>query len=267
MTNPPDLVVFSDLDGTLLDHETYDWSPAKPALHRLAQIGCPVVLTSSKTAAEIVVLQQAMGLSDYPAIVENGAGVIGLPGQDDIAEDYEKVRQMLDAIPPSLRKHFTGFGDMSADEIATLTGLSPDAARLAMKRDFSEPGLWTGHDAAKDAFLAAIQEQGLTATQGGRFLTLSFGATKADGMARVLARYKPKHSIALGDAPNDIAMLEAAEFGVIVANPHRDPLPHLKGEAEGRISRTRDAGPHGWNTAVCALLYQLGLTTGTHANG
>jgi len=51
MTNPPALVVFSDLNGTLLDHETYDWTPAKPALDRLARQGCPVILSSSKTAS------------------------------------------------------------------------------------------------------------------------------------------------------------------------------------------------------------------------
>ena len=56
----PPLVVFSDLDGTLLDHDTYAWDAAKPALTRLALLGCPVILTSSKTAAEITVLQADM---------------------------------------------------------------------------------------------------------------------------------------------------------------------------------------------------------------
>lgn len=32
----PPLLVFTDLDGTLLDHESYDWSPARPALNRLS---------------------------------------------------------------------------------------------------------------------------------------------------------------------------------------------------------------------------------------
>ena len=30
------VMVFTDLDGTLMDHETYDVAPAKPALDALA---------------------------------------------------------------------------------------------------------------------------------------------------------------------------------------------------------------------------------------
>lgn len=45
----PALILFSDLDGTLLDHDTYDWSPAQPALKQLAALEVPLVLTSSKT--------------------------------------------------------------------------------------------------------------------------------------------------------------------------------------------------------------------------
>jgi mannosyl-3-phosphoglycerate phosphatase len=256
----PALVVFSDLDGTLLDHDTYAWDAAKPALDRLADLGCPVVLTSSKTAAEMRVLQAEMGLTAYPAIVENGAGVIGLPGAEDEQASYTTLRGLLDTVSPHLRSRFRGFGDMSVDDIVALTGLSQDAAALARRRDFSEPGVWSGSEPEKDAFLAEIGQMGLHATQGGRFLTLSFGATKADGMVHVLAHFTPNHSVALGDAPNDITILEAADFGVIVANPHRDPLPALKGEAEGRISRSLDAGPSGWNTAICTLLDRLGLT-------
>ena len=54
MTGPlPGYIFFSDLDGTLLDHENYDWSAAKPALSELKRQGLPLILASSKTAAEI----------------------------------------------------------------------------------------------------------------------------------------------------------------------------------------------------------------------
>lgn len=95
----PRLLVFSDLDGTLLDANDYDWSPAQPALDRLANAGIPLVLSSSKTAAEMAWLQAAMGLH-LPAIVENGAAVVlpkdangaprvhvqGAPREDVLAE-------------------------------------------------------------------------------------------------------------------------------------------------------------------------------------
>ena len=79
-------------------------------------------------------------------------------------------------------------------------------------------------------------------------------------MAQIIARYHPHHTVALGDAPNDVEMLEAADFGVIIANPHRDPLLPLEGEQNGRIIRTTLAGPEGWNVAMFDLVTRLKLT-------
>lgn len=272
------LVVFTDLDGTLLDHVTYTWEPAIPALHRLAQLGAPVVLSSSKTAAEITELQDRIGLTHYPAIVENGSGLIGLAGMTDAArgaDEYAAIRQALAAVPRPLRAQFRGFGDMTLSELMDLTGLPQDDAKRAQTRAFSEPGLWAGSDTARAEFVAALRTIGITARQGGRFLTLSFGKTKADRMAEVIAHYSPAHTLALGDAPNDTEMLERADFGVIIANPHHTPLPTLQGEAADRIIRTDHPGPIGWNRAVLDLLERLGLndsmtqgqTKGTHCHG
>lgn len=267
MTPSTPLVVFTDLDGTLLDHVTYDWAPARPALDRLAAIGAPVVLSSSKTGAEIAVFQERMGLTAYPAIVENGSGLLrsgaGLPA----AQDYAKLRAALDRLPAKLRALFRGFGDMDLAELVAATGLAPDDAALARVRAFSEPGLWLGDAVARADFVSALERLGISARQGGRFLTLSFGKTKADRMAEVTAQYHPRHVIALGDAPNDTEMLEAAGTGVIIANPHHTRLPPLKGEDTGRIIRTREPGPTGWNIAIQALLDQLEQRKGRETHG
>lgn len=268
MTRVPGLVVFSDLDGTLLDHGNYDWSAAKPALTALAKRNFPVILTSSKTAAEIRKLQQQMGLSGLPAIVENGAGVIGLEQEQTTGlSEYARIRESLAMLPRTLRSKFKGFGDVSLSEIQLLTGLPEDAAQLAQCREFTEPGLWSGSLDEKDVFARALREAGLSLQQGGRFLTVSCGRTKADGMAHVMQQFAGAKSVALGDAPNDIEMLEAADFGVIVANPHREPLPKLQGETDGRISRTEAAGPEGWNIAVLELLNREEFRIGTRTHG
>ncbi|MEQ3626889.1 MAG: HAD-IIB family hydrolase [Celeribacter sp.] len=260
----PAAIVFSDLDGTLLDHDDYGWEAAMPALDELRRAGIPLILASSKTAAEIAPLRAAMGFSTCPAIVENGAGILP-PGQDDAATDdreYRRLRGILDSIVPELRALYQGFGDWGAAEIADRTGLPADTARAAARRQFSEPGLWAGSDAACTSFVEALAERGVTARHGGRFLTLSFGGTKAGRMAQIAACYTPDPSapprvLALGDAPNDREMIEAADMGVIIANPHGTPLPPLPGEAQHRIIRTTAAGPTGWNRAVLDLLSDL----------
>lgn len=260
------LMVFTDLDGTLIDHHTYRWDAAQPALDALRSYGCALVLASSKTAAEINALRAQLGFGDWPAIVENGAGVLppsGAGEQEDA--DYQALRSALENVPAQLRNLFRGFGDMSAAEVSVATGLSVQGATLAKQRCFSEPGIWAGNATEKVAFLSALQERGIVGQQGGRFLTLSFGGNKADRIKQITDVYQPRHTIALGDAPNDLVMLEATDFGVIVANPDGQPLPRLKGEDAGHIIRTQTAGPSGWNTAILQLMRKLDLR-GAHSD-
>lgn len=253
-------MVFSDLDGTLIDHDTYDFAPAAPAIAELHRLSAGLVLASSKTAPEMGALRADIGAEAWPAIIENGAGALP-PFVTDCSDpvQYETVRSVLASLPPDLRRCFRGFADMSATEVAQMTGLPPDAAARAKQRSFSEPGIWSGTSADKQVFLTALLAQDITAQQGGRFLTLSLGRNKVDQMREIIAAYKPRHTIALGDAPNDIAMLEHADIGIVVANPAHPPLPPLKTEPAGRIIRTQHAGPTGWNAAVFDALARLKL--------
>ena len=70
----PNLIVFTDLDGSLLDSTTYSFKAATPALNALREQGIPLVLVSSKTRAEMEPLRQRLGHCD-PFIVENGGAV------------------------------------------------------------------------------------------------------------------------------------------------------------------------------------------------
>ncbi len=242
------LLIFSDLDGTLLDHETYDFSPALPALAEVSARGGLLVLASSKTAAEILPLHQQLGLGDTPMIVENGAACLRPAAIGNKDADYRAIRQVL----RTLDAPFRGFGDMSVAEVATVTGLSELAARRAKTRQFSEPGLWQGDAHQRAGFLAALARHGISARAGGRFLTLSFGATKADQMTRLMAQYAPCFTVALGDAPNDVEMIAQADRGVVIRNDHGPDLPEFRNE--DRILRTTRPGPAGWREAVMQLL-------------
>lgn len=250
-------LVCSDLDGTLLDHETYSWDAARPALARLRARGIPLILATSKTAAEVAELHAALELGQLPAIVENGAGLYrpGQSGEKD--ESYARIRAALDALPADLRAPYRGFGDMDAEEIARITGLPSARAALARQRMHSEPGLWSGDGDGKAAFLKALTAEGIHARDGGRFLTLSLGRTKADGLAALRAEFRPDTVIALGDAPNDTDLLQAADIGVIVRNDYGPGIGPLPGEAEGRIRRTEKTGPEGWNAAVLEIVEAL----------
>jgi len=201
----PPVLVFSDLDGTLLDHASYSWAPATAALDRLRALECGVILATSKTAAEVSQLRYDIGFSNWPSIVENGGGLLlpgGMPAES--GSRYDVLRERLGNLP----KGFVGFGDMSASEVSKRTGLSEQDAALAKARCFSEPGIWTRSDEALGHFIAAAEAEGLVVQRGGRFLSVSFGGTKADRMDELISRCSPGVTIALGDAPNDVQMLE-----------------------------------------------------------
>lgn len=250
------MIIFTDLDGTLLDHSSYSFEAARPALDRIKASGIPLIFATSKTAAELAPLREATGIFQ-PAIVENGAGIHWPDDgdQDEDTRDYEHIREVV----AELRHEgfaYRGFGDMTLEEICEITGLGPDAVNLARQRRYSEPGLFSGDPEQREAFARRLAGLGLTAVQGGRFLTLSHGASKASRVADLCGwwaremRRERVTSLSLGDAENDIAMLQATDFGVIVANGAHEALRPLDGEEQGRIIRTTQEGPHGWNDAV-----------------
>ncbi|WP_323783276.1 HAD-IIB family hydrolase [Thalassovita sp.] len=254
MTKAP-LIVFTDLDGTLLDHDSYSYAAAAPALLRLREMGAPVILASSKTAAEIAQLRDELGLAAYPAIVENGAGILSAFAKTATgADEYARIRTALDQVAPDLRRHFTGFGDMTAHDVAKSTGLSLAQAQLARQRCFSEPGEWAGTEEERGVFEQALAELGVAARYGGRYLTLSLGRTKADRMDEIASIYGNPPRIALGDAPNDLEMLLAADYPVLISNPHSKPLPQLPKKQANRILRSTKTGPSGWNQMVLSLI-------------
>ncbi len=267
--------VFTDLDGTLLDHKTYDYAPALPALARLAEMKVPVVLASSKTQSEMTVFQAELQL-DAPMICENGGG-IHWPAdwaheqEPDNAITYHEIRQVVDGLPRKIRLAFSGFGDWSQARLMAETGLSPDMARRAAQRQYSEPGIWTGTDKELGEFTTHLRKNDLQLMRGGRFQTICGLGSKASRLREIRDRFKscisPKHTIhtiALGDAPNDVAMLQAADQAFIIANPYGPEIGTLPEEAYGKIKRSRLPGPAGWNECMLGALDGLGRNSIRH---
>ncbi len=253
---PSFVTVFTDLDGTLLDHDSYSHESAAAALELLRVRAVPLIFCSSKTAAEILPLRAELGFESCPAIVENGGGVLAANAtRPTPSPRHEELIRILESLPRPLRESFSGFSSWSVAQLEAHTGLAGDAARRALQRDYSEPGLWLGDPAERLEFIAALEQQGVKTQQGGRFLTLGFAGSKAARMREIIADYRalqadPVFSIALGDAPNDVEMLEGADLGIIIPNPAHGGIPPLAGESEGRIIRATRSGPAGWNDSL-----------------
>lgn len=248
----PDFAVFTDLDGTLLDHHDYSFTAALPALGLLRERGIPVVLNSSKTAAELAQLRRELAL-DTPIIAENGAAIVAPDGS--LVHEFGAARTGVLDVLGQLRAEsgyrWRGFADMSVADIVETTGLKPADAELAAQKRWSEPLQWQDSARRLEEFAAALREHGLVCTKGGRFVHVSSDVDKGRAMCWLATTLWPAaRLIALGDSDNDRAMLEAAEQPVVVRSPVHAPL-QLDNPA---TLVTEGYGPAGWNEAILQLL-------------
>jgi mannosyl-3-phosphoglycerate phosphatase family protein len=279
MSIPEDklLMVFTDLDGSLLDHHSYSYRDALPQLHRLEHLGIPVIPATSKTRAEIEYLRAELG-NRHPFIVENGAAIyipVGYfneqPGGTIEREAYW-VREMsaprtrwldlLAELSDDFPEEFDYFFRAGTQGIVRMTGLPEAQAVQANQRGYSEPVLWLGDDAGKTEFIARLRAGGATILQGGRFLAVSGDCDKGRALAwvrQVVQREQPgcsSHDLAVGDSANDCAMLEAAEVAVLVRSPVHD-FPILS-RSDGVLYSTA-YGPAGWAEGVAHWLHHYHL--------
>ena len=83
-------VIFTDLDGTMLDRDTYSYALALPALKRLLENKIPLVFCSAKTRAEQEAYRKELGIGD-PFIVENGGAIFIPKGYFPFYFEYHKA--------------------------------------------------------------------------------------------------------------------------------------------------------------------------------
>lgn len=267
------IVVFTDLDGTLIDHERYSFKAALPALGLLREKNIPLVICSSKTRAEIEIYRERLG-NTHPFVSENGGGIFiprsyfgegvqyesleqGGYGMIPFGAPYERLRAALG----ELRKRgfdVTGFGDMTGEEISALTGLNEEEARLSKERDFDEPFVFSaGGGGEREGLIEAIKALGFRHTEG-RLMHIMGNSDKGAAVRRLcelyLSRYGEVVTVALGDALNDLEMLGEVDYPIVVQRPdgtYDERLVHQN------LRHAEGVGPEGWRLAVERLLMAL----------
>jgi mannosyl-3-phosphoglycerate phosphatase len=268
-------IVFTDLDGTLLDRETFSWEPARPALEWLTDHAVPWVVVTSKTRAEVEHWRRVLG-NVHPFVVENGGAAFlprhyfneRIPGaiRRDAYEVVEWGQPYADLVLSlAMAAHASGcrlrgFHKMTAPELAATSHLPLDLAVLAKRREYDEP--FQLIDAERAAALeAAIGAEGLQYIRGGRFHHVCGYHDKA-GAVRLLVRlfrqlYGEIVTIGLGDSFNDAPLLQIVDIPIIVRS----------GDACALRRRVPNAfvtdfeGPEGWNGAVLNVLRNRQLCT------
>ncbi len=258
------ILLYSDVDGTFLDHHTYSYADALNAYHELTDHSIRVIFCSSKTRAEIEDLMSHLP-GRNPFIVENGAAIfipnaffpnftnariqgkyqiieLGLPYRQIMIHFHQIQQQFPDAV--------AGFSNMTDEALSLDAGLTRDQACRAKQREYSEAFKFINPNPdIQRQILAQIETSGLMCTQGGRYFHIHGRHNKGEAVKRVNALFKaslgPVMTIAIGDSINDLTMLLAVDMPVLVKKPDGSydreicrQLPHIR--------KSHGVGPLGW---------------------
>ena len=266
-------VIFTDLDGTLLDSGTYSFSAALPALMELKKRDIPLVICSSKTRVEIEHWRAKLG-NGHPFISENGGGIFIPKGYFDgyfdtgitavesgdyqviaLGAEYSKLREAVTAL--KTRFKIRGFGDMTIEELMKLANMGGREAEMAKEREFDEPFISDGTADELSKLLSEIEAMGFRHTQG-RFFHIMGDSDKGKAVRILKGLYRKKYgeitTVALGDSPNDIEMLQSVNYPVVVMRPD---VTHDSRIEVPNLVKANGVGPKGWNIAVMEFLGKL----------
>ena len=252
-------IIFTDLDGTLLDSDNYSYEKAKNALELLKKKEIPLIFCTSKTRAEIEFWRKKIGNND-PFISENGGGIF-VPKDyfsfkiqsDEEYNNYLLIKlginysQLIGFINFLKEKYnIRSFYDMSSKEIAVDANLELTQAELAKKREFDLPFKILNKEQEK-SILNEIGKHGLNYTIGGRYYHLLGDNNKGEAV-RILSdlfrrKYGDIKTIAIGDSENDLQMLDSVNEGFLVKKKNGS-------YASNKYKKVKGVGPEGWNKIV-----------------
>lgn len=274
--NKRHMVIFSDIDGTFLDHFTYSFEALLPALQVVKDKKIPLIFCSSKTWTEIEALQRDTDIKD-PFIVENGAAIF-LPGEYfkldvesavrkgpylviEFGVPYDKLVEILHRCARIANVPVLGFSDMTVDQVAEECGLPLSQAALAKQRDYDEPfKILTDNPALISKLESLIVQNGLRCLRGGRFFHITGNNDKGLAVNKMIdlleEHYGPVVSIGIGDSKNDLEMLSKVHLPILVKRFNEEYDPDILVQIPN-IHLAHHVGPVGWNEMIFKMMAQI----------
>jgi mannosyl-3-phosphoglycerate phosphatase family protein len=270
----PRHLIFSALDGALVDPRTGSSTDAEETLSELEHLKIPLVLMSPRTRAEIEPVRRQLG-HNHPFVTENGGGIffpdgymnVKIPGAVRNARylciaqgrPYEEVCAALDEIAEQCGVGVAGFHHMNLREIADNTGLRPRDAELARSREYDEPFYFTSADEAGIArFVESAREKGFQARPGGMFWHFSSGCDPARAVRTLTQLFREAahiklRTVGVGADSEDIEWLQAVDQAVLLPGKHAEIGPSRASQSK-TIVPGNAPGPAGWSETILNII-------------
>ncbi len=252
------ILIFTDLDGSLLDKETFKFDVIKDYLKELISSGILIIPNSSKTESELLDFNKQYNF-DFSFISENGSSIYGLnkidqslPQRVVISRSIDEIQKIYDAnISLDLKNKITPILELEIDEQQKIFGLPLNKLSLATKRMHSIPIQFRGTETEKNNFIKNIGEIGLTAQSGGRIINICDNTNKSKAMSKAVKLIRKKLgneciTIGVGDNENDIEMLKQTDYPCLVKNENFDSsLINID-----NLIKSSEPSPLGWADVI-----------------
>ena len=258
------ILIFTDLDGSLLHRDTFKFEEIKDYIKKLISKGIFIIPNTSKTEKEILEFNKELG-SSLPYICENGAAIksldllnSNLPKKLILSREKENLIQIFEmAVPIELQNKCKWLSEMDIKKQSIILGLEKEKIKMALERKYTIPFIFEGSKNEKKQLSKMIKKKGLALQEGGRVINLTDKVNKAKAL-QVFVRffkknYKNVKTIAVGDNYNDLDMLKVSDFPCLVFNDKftLDEIPI------NNLISTNKPSPEGWADVIKMALVKI----------
>ena len=223
------IFIFTDLDASLIQRDTFKFDEIKDYIKSLISKGIYIIPNTSKTEIEINEFNKELGLN-LPYISENGSSINGLnlinknfPNQINLSRDKDDIFKIFKKIvPENLKVKCRLIFKMEKKVQSKIFGLSGKKLKDALNRNYSIPFIFSGNLDQRRQLNEIVNKGGLTLHEGGRVINICDNVSKVKSMNKIIKMVKKTEDnvkiIGVGDNYNDLDMLKNSDIACLVFN-------------------------------------------------
>ena len=258
------ILIFTDLDATLLHRDTFQFDAIKVYLKKLLSDGIFIIPNTSKTEKEILEFNNELG-SSLPYSAENGAVIKGLdllnsnlPKELILSKEKDNLTKIFEkSVPDNLQDKCKWLSDMDKKKQSLIFGLKDEKLKMALDRKYTIPFVFEGNKNEKKELYKIVKKKGLALQEGGRVINLTDKVNKAKALQVFVRFFKKKNqnvkTIAVGDNYNDLDMLKTSDFPCLVFND-KFTLDHIP---INDLITTNKPSPEGWADVIKMAMVKI----------
>ena len=265
MKQKKQIIIFTDLDGSLLDKDTFKFDEIEDYFKDLISGGVKIIPNSSKTEAELLDFNKQYNLN-LPFISENGSSIHGLnlihkdlPNKISISRPADQIISIYnEIIPNNLKQKINFILKLKLEEQKKIFGLPSTKMMLASKRNYSLPIQFMGNEIEKKEFFKIINNVGLTVQTGGRIMNICDNVNKSKAMSKALRLISKELddeiiTIGVGDNENDIEMIKQTNHPCLVKNDNfNSSLINID-----NLIKSSEPSPLGWADVIKTAIQKI----------